>query len=139
MKNKSLFVFFVAMLIPMVAIAEDNRNVYMCTKCSEIVATETRPGSSGCSKGPYHIWGNIGRVGNNAFICQKCNMVVYTAYHPNCGYSEKYGYHNWMRLGEFAQTIYECRNCGVSAYLKEQPKVLGCSNAKGGLHDWHKK
>lgn len=136
MKTKLFFVFVLALLVPILVSAADNRNVYMCTKCSEVVAAEARPSSLGCSKGPHHIWGNIGRVGNKAFICQKCNKVVYTAYHPNCGYSEKHGHHSWLRLGDFAQTVFRCKSCGVSAYLKQRPKVLGCPNAKGGLHDW---
>ena len=71
---------------------------YLCTKCSSLVQSKTKPDSFNCVDFKLHNWVELGEVGPVTYECLRCGTLVNVLEMPpkqNCPAGEV---HSWTRL-----------------------------------------
>lgn len=71
---------------------------YQCAKCGVSIKSNTSPSPSGCPKGGFHQWFDLGEVGNDNYQCKKCGTLVQSKSHPSPSGCPNGGFHQWNKL-----------------------------------------
>ena len=71
---------------------------YCCSKCGTHIKNASSPNTSGCPKGGYHQWVDLGAVGDSNYQCKKCGLLVQSKSSPNTSGCTSGGYHQWTKM-----------------------------------------
>jgi DNA-directed RNA polymerase subunit RPC12/RpoP len=73
---------------------------YLCERCKEVVQSDrVPPNGNNCQERKFHVWRDIGEVGNDIYKCSKCGIKVSSKRQPINGNSCINGqWHSWSLL-----------------------------------------
>jgi len=71
---------------------------YLCSKCSVLITSGSKPSSLGCPKGSMHDWKDLGEVGADNYLCRKCSTQVKSRSKPSSLKCPAGSMHDWRKL-----------------------------------------
>ena len=71
---------------------------YHCKNCNIKIEGSKQPTSQNCSNSTFHLWTDLGEVGNQAYSCKNCATTVYVTKQPTSQRCPRETFHRWTKL-----------------------------------------
>ena len=71
---------------------------FQCKNCKTAIKKDSKPDMSNCSASSFHLWKDLGEVGDTNYNCKHCGLTIQTKSKPEMSGCPDSSFHSWNKL-----------------------------------------